>query len=206
MIAFYHGKDFDMLKLVCISPNLANICLHKPTDTKLYPFTEGDKDFLEKIREDVVGDPSIVFTRKAVVDEIFVRKSTNICKSIFGIDTSQLYSYLMCQPMPTGLYTRRGLGRETSRFTPQQNGTRSFENMVIIYFIKKEPIVKLEAYMQQADRKKLTAVALMVVDSIATLHLKPWAALISFPLVQRFGRLSLRRILNVVVRRESWMN
>ena len=49
-----------MLKLGCTLPNLANICLHKSTDAKFYPFTEGDKDLLEKIR-DVVGGPSIVF-------------------------------------------------------------------------------------------------------------------------------------------------
>ena len=52
-----------MLKLGCTSPNLANICLHKSTDAIFYPFTEGDRDLLEKIREDVVGGPSIVFTR-----------------------------------------------------------------------------------------------------------------------------------------------
>ena len=102
-IAFYHDKDIDTLRLGCTLPNLANICLHKPTDAKFYPFTEGGKDLLEKIR-DVVGGPSIVFTRKAVIDETFVRKSTNLCKSIVGIDGSQLYS--MCQSMPTGLYTR----------------------------------------------------------------------------------------------------
>ena len=61
-----------MLKLGGILPNPVNICLHKSTDAKLYPFTEGDKDLLEEIREDVVGGPSIVFTRKAVVDEIFI--------------------------------------------------------------------------------------------------------------------------------------
>ena len=79
-----------MLNLGCTLPNLANISLHKSTDAIFYPFTEGDKDFLEKIREDVVGGPSIVFTRKAVVDETFNRKSTNICKSIVGNDASQL--------------------------------------------------------------------------------------------------------------------
>ena len=94
-----------MLKLGCILPNLANICLHKTTDAKLYPFMERGKDYLEKIREDVVGGPSIVFTRKAVVHETFFRKSTNICKYIVGTDTSQLYPYSMCQSMPTGLYT-----------------------------------------------------------------------------------------------------
>ena len=85
MIAFYHDKDIDMLKLGCTLPNIANICLYKSTDAKTYPFTERDKDILEKIREDVVGDPSIVFTRKAVVDETSIRKSTKFCKSIAGL-------------------------------------------------------------------------------------------------------------------------
>ena len=114
MIAFYHDKDIDMLKLGCTLPNLANICLHKSTDAKFYPFTEGDKELLEKVREDVVGGPSIVFTRKAVVDETFIRKTTNLCQSIVGIDASQLYPYSMCQPMPTGLSTRWDLESETS--------------------------------------------------------------------------------------------
>ena len=91
MIVFYHDKNMEMLKLGCTLPNMANICLHKTTVVKIYPFTEGDKDFLEKIREGVAGGPSIVFTRKAVVDETFIRKSTNICKSFVGIDASQLY-------------------------------------------------------------------------------------------------------------------
>ena len=134
MIAFHHDKKISMLKLACTLPILANICLHKPTDEKFYSFTEGDKDLLKKLREDVVGGPSIVFTRKAVVDETFIRKSAKKCKSFVGIDASQLYSYSMCQPMPTGLYTRWDIDSETSRITPRQNKARSFENMVMSYF------------------------------------------------------------------------
>ena len=89
-IAFYHDKDMDMLKLGCTLPKPANICLHKSTDTKFYPFTEEDKNLLQKVREDVVGGPSIVFTRKAVVDETFIRKLTILCKTSVGIDASQL--------------------------------------------------------------------------------------------------------------------
>ena len=118
-IAFYHYKDIDMLKLGCTLPNLANICFHKSTDANVYPFTEGDKDLLEKIREGVVSGPSNVFTRKADVHETFPRKSTNICKPIVGIDDSQLYLYSMCQPMHTGLYTRWDFDSETTRFTPR---------------------------------------------------------------------------------------
>ena len=131
MIEFYHNKGIDMLKLGCKLPNLANFCLHKSTDSKFYPFTESDKDILEKIREDMVGGPSIVFTLKAVVDKTFIRKSSNLCKSIVGIDASQLYPYSMCQPLPTVLYTRWEYDSETNRFTARQNKSRSFETMVL---------------------------------------------------------------------------
>ena len=93
MIAFQHDKDIEMLKLGCTLANLANICSHKSTEAKFYPFTEGEKDVLEKIRKDVVGGPSIVFTGKAVVDRTLFRKSTNLCKPIVGIDVSQLCPY-----------------------------------------------------------------------------------------------------------------
>ena len=68
MMEFYHKKGIDILKLGCTLPNLANNCLHKSTNNKFCPFVEADKDLHDKIREDMTGGPSIVFTRKAVVD------------------------------------------------------------------------------------------------------------------------------------------
>ena len=155
MIEFYHQKKIDMLKLGCTLPNLANICLHKSTDSKFYPFTESDKDLLEKSREDMVGGPSIVFTRKAVVDETFIRTSTNLCKSIVGIDASQLYPYSMCQPMPTGLYTRWNYDSESQKFMPRQNKTRSFENMVLSYFQQTRPECRIESNVTTGRQKKI---------------------------------------------------
>ena len=76
---FYHDKGHDMLKLGLTLPNLANICLHKSTNHKFYPFFEGDKDLYEKIREDMTGGPSIVFTRKAVIDQTYIRNSSIVC-------------------------------------------------------------------------------------------------------------------------------
>ena len=96
-------------------PKLANICLHKSTSTKLYPFSETDKYLLQKIREDIVGGPSIVFTRKVVVDETFIGNLGHNCKLIVGIDASQLCHYTMCQPMPTGLYTRWEYDTESNK-------------------------------------------------------------------------------------------
>ena len=54
-----------MLKLGCTSPNLAINCLHKSTDTKFYPFTAADTELLEKVRDDAVGGPSIVYTQRS---------------------------------------------------------------------------------------------------------------------------------------------
>ena len=108
MIQFYHNKGIDMLKLGCTLPNLANICLHKSRNYKFYPFCKSDKDSCEKFREDMTGGPSIVFTRKAVVDETYIRNSSNVCKSLVEIDASQLYSFSMCQDMPTDC-TRDGI-------------------------------------------------------------------------------------------------
>ena len=155
MLALYHKKRIDMLKLECTLPNLANICLHKSTSAKFYPFIETDKDLLQKIREDMVVGPSIVFTRKAVVDEIFIRNSGNICKSIVGIDASQLYPYSMCQPMPTGLYTRWEHDTESNRFKPQQNKSRNFEKMVMSYFQRQRPDCKLESFYSTGTQKKI---------------------------------------------------
>ena len=155
MLAFYHKKGIDMLKLGCTLPKLAKTCLHRSTSAKFYPFTETDKNLLQKNGEDMVGGPSIVFTRKAVVDKTFVRDSGNICKSIVGIDASQLYPYTMCQPMPTGLYTRWEYDTESNRFKPQQNKSRNFENMVMSYFQRQRPDCKTESFYTTGTQKKI---------------------------------------------------
>ena len=154
-IEFYHQKEIEMLKLGGTLPNLANTCLHKSTDSKFYPFTESDKDLLEKIREVLVGGPSIAFARKAVVDETFIRKSMNLCKSILGKDSSQLYPYWMYQPMPTGLYTRWNFDTEYQNILPRQNKARSFENMVLSYFEQTRPYCNMESNVTSDRQKKI---------------------------------------------------
>ena len=155
MIEFYHQKEIDMLKFGCILPSLANNCLHKSTHSKFYPFTECEKDLLERIREDMVGGPSIVFTRKAVVDETFIRKSANLCKSIVGKDASQRNPCLMCQPMPTGLYTRWNYVSKSRKLKPRENKTGSYENMVLSYFQQTRPDCRYESNVTTGRQKKI---------------------------------------------------
>ena len=184
-IAFYHDNNIDMLKLGFTQPKLGNICLYKSTDAKLYPFTEGDKDLVEKFREDVVGGPFNVFTRKTVDEETFIRKSTNICKSIVGIDASQLYPCFMCQPMPTGLYSRWDFDSEASRFTPRQNNPVALKIWSCLIFNEQDLIVKMRASTLQADRRKLIVSVLMGFVLIAILCLKPWIAFTTSVLLSR---------------------
>ena len=125
----------------------------------------------------MVGGPSIVFTRKAVVDETFIRKSTNLCKTIIGIDASQLYPYSMCQPMPTGLYTRWNYDSDSQKVMPRQNKTRSFENMVFLIFNKLVRNVRLKAMLQLVDKRRLIALVLMEFVTIVTLSLKQWVVI-----------------------------
>ena len=103
----------------------------------------------------MVGGPSIVFTRKAVVDETFIRDSRNICKSIVGIDASQLYPYSICQSMPTRLYTRWEYDTESNRFKPQQSKSRNFEIMAMSYFQRQRPDCKIESFYTTGTQKKI---------------------------------------------------
>ena len=78
---------------------------------------------MQNLRQVAVGGPSIVFTREGVVDDTFI-----------SIEANQLYLCFMCQLKPTGVSTRWEYDREYNRFTPQQNKSRNFENMVMSYF------------------------------------------------------------------------
>ena len=56
--------------------------------------------------------------------------------------------------MPTGLYTRWDFESQTSRFTPRQNKTRSFENMVMTYFQRTRPECEIGSFFTTGREKK----------------------------------------------------
>ena len=70
MVLFYHDTGVDMLNFVCTLANVADISLRTSFSAKLYPFTEIDKNFLWKVREDMVGGPPIVCTRKNLATKL----------------------------------------------------------------------------------------------------------------------------------------
>ena len=153
MVQFYHQKENDLLKLGRILRNLANNCLHKSTNKKFYPFCETDRDLCQKIGEDMTGGPSIVFTRKAVVDKAFIRDSSNICKSIVGIDASQFYPYSRCQDMPTWLYTRWEFDSDMQKCKARHNRSRSFEITAMSYYQETRTECRIESFHTSGNKK-----------------------------------------------------
>ena len=136
----------------------------------------------------------------------FFEKSPIRCKSIVGIDASQEHPYLMCQPMPTGfLRVRISIHRQ---IVLHLDKTRPIALNIWSFSIisEQDQIAKSRASLQQAHRKKLAASVLMAFFLLATLCLKPWAAFITFVSVKKIDRPSLRKIFNVVARKENSMN
>ena len=103
MVAFHHKKGIDMLKLGCTLPNLANICLHKSTSAKFYPFTETSCKRFEKIwLVDLLSSSHVKLLSMKLssgIQEIFV----NLLLAFMQVSCILI---LRTSPMPTGLYTR----------------------------------------------------------------------------------------------------
>ena len=102
----------------------------------------------------MTGGPSIVFTRKAVVDETFITNSSIVCKSIVGIDASQPYAFSMSQDMHTGLYTKWNFDTDMQKFQARHNQTRNFENLVIPFYQKTRPECQIESFFTYGKQKK----------------------------------------------------
>ena len=140
---FYHNKGRDMLKLGCTLPILTKIDRFKILS--LY------RKYKEKIPEDMVGRPSSVSTRKVVVDENFIPKTTNLCKSLVGIDAGLLHLYSIL----AGFSNIWHYASEIQRFTLHQNKSRTIEKMLFSYFQKSAPAWKIESHATNGRLKKI---------------------------------------------------
>ena len=85
---------------------------------------KNDEDLYHTYMKNLTGGPSIIFKRKHVVGETFLRKNPDkVCKSIYGYDANSLYLWAICQDMPTGRYIRR---LKEHDFKPENNQNNIF--------------------------------------------------------------------------------
>ena len=101
----------------------------------------------------MTSGPSNSFTRKAVVQEKFIRISSNICKSIVGTKASQLYSFSMCQDMPKCLYTRKEFKTDMQKFTARHNRSLKFKVMVMSFYQETRTECKIERFFPSRKQK-----------------------------------------------------
>ena len=74
-------------------------------DTNFALFGNHDSDLYETYRNNLVGGPSIMFTRHHEARKTQIR-SGKLCEKIQGYDANALYLWALKQEMPTGYPTR----------------------------------------------------------------------------------------------------
>ena len=125
LIAYYHCEKIDIFKESITLPGVARKLLYKSVKPSIHfaLFNKQNKDLYRTFRNNIIGGPSIVFSRYAEANKTSIRshkyKSESVlCKRIIGFDSNALYLWSMSQNMPTGVMTRRrsetGFKRETS--------------------------------------------------------------------------------------------
>ena len=175
MLVFYYKKGIDMLKLRCTLPKLANICLYKSSSAKFYPFTETDKDFFQKIREEMDGDPSIVFTRKAVVDEISGIQGI-LVNRLLALTQVSCILFLCASPCQQD-YTRDGnITQNLLDFNLNRTNPETLRTWLCHASKDKDLTVKIRVSTLQKLRRRLTVSRWMIFAHIVLLCLRLWAA------------------------------
>ena len=206
MIAFYHDKDIDMLKLGCTLPNLANICLHKSTDAKFFPFTEGDKNLLEKIREDVVGGHLSFLHAKQLLIKLLSESLQFYANLLLELMPANFTPTRCANPCPP-VFIRVGISIQKPVYSHlDKTGPVALKIWSCLIFNAQDLIAKLRASTLQADRRKLIASVLMGFFLIAKLCLKQWVAFNTFVPVRSCAHLSMKKTSNVAVGEENSMN
>ena len=165
-----------MLELGCTLPNLPNICLHKSTDAKFSPFTERDKDLLEKLEKMLlVVHLSFLHAKQLLMKLLFESLQTSANPLLRLMSAN--YIPTPCANPCLRVFIHAGISIQ-KRVDSHLDKTRPAALRIWSCPISNEQDqnVKFKAHIKQADRRKLTVSVLMGFLLIATLCLKQWFA------------------------------
>ena len=98
------NEEKNMYKLRWTPPFSACLLRRKLTVETCYPFTKSNRNLMRKRYDDINGGKSTLFTTESFSDNTLVRDSLTKWKASFGTEAIQSHPFLMCRPMPTGLY------------------------------------------------------------------------------------------------------
>ena len=105
MKSFYKNKKLDLFKDGVSLPGLVLKYLMRQTKYDFSLFKDEDNELFYKLKNSIVGGPSIVFNRYQEAGKTLI-KYNKICKKIVGYDANALYLWAIGQEMPVGDYTR----------------------------------------------------------------------------------------------------
>ena len=122
------------------TPGVARKMLYKSTISKFSLFNQNNADLYYTFRQNIVGGPSIIFTRYHEKGETNIKKiDKNKCKSVVDYDCNGLYSYAIRQDMPTGVYVRR---KFENSFCPEVS-ERYIDSYIWIDYLMKIENIKI---------------------------------------------------------------
>ena len=109
MLVFYKEKELDIFKIAISLPGIARKMLFdagKKEGAAFTLFSEKNKALHEVIKKNLIGGPSIIFTRYHKVGETMIR-GLKPCQQILGFDANALYLWSFSQKMPVGHFINR---------------------------------------------------------------------------------------------------
>ena len=130
--------------------------------------------FLEKARENMVGGPYIVFTRKAFLDETFVRDSTNWCKNLVGELMLVNFILSLCVKQCQMVCTKDGCWIQNLESLNRVISTQKFLKTWSCHtFSESDNSVRWKASKRRIYSEKMMHIDFMVFVDTATMCLKP---------------------------------
>ena len=190
-----------MLNLGCTLPNLGNICLHKSTDTKFYPFTETNKGLLKETWENALGGLLSFLHAKKLLMKLLFESLQTYANQLLGLMPAQYVHNQCVNPcLPVFIRIEISVKRQTDSHLDKIRPIAS-KVWSCTSFNALDQIVKSRASIQHAGRRKLTASVLNIFVLIAILRSKQWAAFTTIVPVKKDDQLALNRIINLVVKR-----
>ena len=114
LMTYYHGENVDIFKDSITLPGVARKLLYNSVDPNVHfaLFEKKNADLYHTFKNNIIGGPSIVFSRYAEANKSYIREhiykdNSYKCKRIIGYDANALYLHSMSLNMPTGPMTRR---------------------------------------------------------------------------------------------------
>ena len=107
-IDIYNAEGIDIFKDYVTLPGVARKMLDESSDSKFSLINNDNADLYYTIKKNIVGGPSIIFSRYHEKDVTNIKNlENNVCQAVVGYNCNGLYSYAIKQKMPTGLHIRR---------------------------------------------------------------------------------------------------